>query len=271
MIVGVDYASQEVLLAALLSGDPELIQTYASGDVYLYYGKKIGMIPQSGTKKTHKHERDLQKPVILGWQYWMTGHGLSKNLTAQTGKPYTVDEAQEMLDQLDDTYERFAEFRNETISDYNDLGYCKLKDGWYMWGDNANHRSVGNMPVQGAGADIMRRAVMLCAEHGITVILTLHDALYIECDVDDWHTVDVFIGCMKQAFTDYFKGTAQAKNAELIRVDTYAWGDGLKEEEITTAGGNKVDTMPIYIDERATEEYEIFKPFFLESSGAELL
>lgn len=271
MVVGVDYASQEVLLAALLSGDTELIRTYASGDVYLYYGKKIGVIPQDGTKKTHKHERDLQKPVILGWQYWMTGHGLSKNLMAQTGKPYTVEEAQEMLDQLDETYEVFAEFRNETIAAYNDQGYLKLKDGWYMFGDNSNHRSQGNMPVQGAGADIMRRAVKLCTEMGLKVILTLHDALYIECDVNDHTAVDNFIHCMKTAFIDYFKGTDQEKNAALIRVDTYAWGDGMEEGSYRTPEGNLVDTMPVYVDERAVEEYDIFKQFFLESSGAELL
>jgi hypothetical protein len=271
MLVGIDYASQEVLIAALLSGDVKLIQTYASGDVYLASGKEIGTIPKEGTKATHKKERDEQKPVVLGWMYWMTGYGLSADLTEKTGKEWSVEEAQELLDKLDETYDTFAQFRNDTISLYHDQGYIQLKDGWIMFGDNPNHRSVGNMPVQGAGGDIMRRAVILCTEDGIPTIITLHDALYAEFDLNDWTSVDKFVDNMKKAFVSYFEGTAHAEDAKLIRVDTYAWGDGLGETQIKTPNNNLVDTMPVYIDERATEEYEAFKEFFMESSGAELL
>lgn len=271
MILGCDYASQEVLIAAILSGDLKLLATYASGDVYLGSGKEIGTIPKEGTKATHKKERDQQKPVVLGWMYWMTGYGLSTDLTEKTGREWSVDEAQELLDKLDEEYDVFAQFRRDTISDYNDRGYQKLKDGWTMWGDNSNHRSVGNCPVQGAGADIMRRAVKMCTDKGLKVILTLHDALYVEVDLNDFTATDTFIHCMKQAFIEYFNDSKFAEYAKLIRVDTYAWGDGMEEGQFTTPEKNLVDTMPVYIDERATDDYEIFKPFFLESSGAELL
>lgn len=268
MIVGVDYASQEFLLGGLLSGDKKMIDAYRSGDVYLAYGKEIGVIPKDGTKKTHKHERDMQKPVILGWQYWITGWGLSTQLKEQTKRHWEPEEAQELLNSLDEIYHVFAEFRNETISAYNDRGYLKLRDGWTMWNSNPNRRSIGNCPVQGAGADIMRRAVKLCAQKGIKVILTLHDALYAEFKLNDWDSVRIFIDCMRQAFIDYFP--ENKVDASLIRVDTYAWGDGLEEKTIDV-GPHKVDIMPIYIDERAVDEYETFKEYFLESSGAELL
>lgn len=271
VLVGIDYASQEVLIAAILSGDMKLIQAYASGDVYLQSGKDIGTIPQNGTKATHKKQRDEQKPVVLGWMYWMTGHGLSTDLTEKTGKEWTVEAAQELLDNLDEAYSVFAEFRNETIDNYNDTGFQKLKHGHLMFGDNGNHRSVGNRPVQGAGADIMRLAVKYCSEEGVEVVITLHDALYAEFDVNDWKHVDTFVRCMRRAFVDYFVDSPFAKHAELIRMDAYAWGDDLKEEQVTTPAGFKVDTMPVYIDERATDEYETFKNYFLESSGAELL
>jgi hypothetical protein len=264
MIVGIDYASQEVLIAALLSGDKKLIQTYASGDVYLASGKAIGTIPKDGTKQTHKKERDQQKPVVLGWMYWMTGHGLSADLTDKTGREWSVEEAQDLLDKLDEEYYVFAEFRQETIQNYWDNGYLKLRDGWAMFGDNGNKRSIGNCPVQGAGADIMRRAVRKCSERGLEVIITLHDALYIECDVGDWEAVETFKQCMIEAFIEYFP--ENPRDASLIRIDTYAWGEGLEEGRV-----GDVDTMPIYVDERAVEEFDKFKQYIFESSGAELL
>lgn len=272
MIVGIDYQSEEVLLGGLESGDDALIGDYAKGDIYLAYGQRIGVIPIYGTKQTHKHERDLQKPVLLGWQFGMTGHGLSRNLTSQTGRQWDVEEAQELLDQLDETYYKFADYRKEVISKYEDFRVLKLKDGWYLFGDNHNPRSCQNFGIQGAGSDIMRRSVMECTrKHGLKVIKTLHDALYIECDVNDWEAVDKFAESMREGFVSYYRGTPREKDAELIRMDIYAWGDGLEETEVVTPFENKVSTMPVYIDERAAEEFEQFRPFFMESSGVEAL
>lgn len=128
------------------------------------------------------------------------------------------------------------------------------------------------MGIQGAGSDIMRRSVINSTRgYNLKVILTLHDALYIECDTGDWKAVDDFVASMRAGFTSYFEGTEQYEDSKMIRLDTYAWGDGLKEEQITTPFGNKVDTMPIFIDERAVEEFEHFKSFFMESSGTEAL
>lgn len=272
MIVGIDYSSQEFLLAALFSGDLNMIDAYRSGDVYLAFGKLIGYIPKHGTKATHKFERDACKSTVLGLSYLMTKFGLSRKLTVDTGRPWTEDDAQEKVDEFDEAFHVFAEFRQDEIDRYKDYGYTKLKDGWYMFQHNHNDRSIANMPIQGAGGDIMRRSVMLATRvHSLKVILTLHDALYIECDVGDWEAVDKFIMSMKSGFTSYFVDTKYAEDSHLIRLDTYAWGEGLEEEEIETPHKNKVSTMPMYIDERAVDEFENFKGFFLEESGVDAL
>jgi hypothetical protein len=272
MIVGIDYVSEEVLLAALEGNDDALLEDYAKGDIYLAYGQRIGVIPPNGTKKTHKKERDDQKPVILGWQFGMTGHGLSKNLTQQTGRVWDVDEAQEKIDQLDETYWKFSNYRQEVVSRYETHRMLKLKDGWILWGDNHNHRSCQNFGIQGAGSDIMRRSVIEATRtYKLKVIKTLHDAVYIECDLGDWESVDNFFKAMKEGFVSYYRGTPQEKNAELIRMDGYAWGDDLEDGEITTPDGHVLATMPLYIDERATEEFEQFKGFFMENSGVDAL
>ena len=72
-----DWSSEEFLLAALMSGDRKMIEAYKSGDVYLAFGKDIGFIPQHGTKKTHKRERDICKACLAeGTLVFVEGKGL---------------------------------------------------------------------------------------------------------------------------------------------------------------------------------------------------
>ena len=58
----------------------------------------------------------------------------------------------------------------EALEEYKIKGYIFLPDGWFMWGDNDNFRSVGNVPIQGLGSCIMRKAVELAQDRGLDVI-----------------------------------------------------------------------------------------------------
>ena len=98
-IGAIDYSSQEFLLGGLLSLDKKMIDAYRSGDVYLAYGKEIGLIPKTGTKESHGKQRDAQKPVILGWQYWTTGYGLAVTLNEiSKSNAWNNENAQLLLD-----------------------------------------------------------------------------------------------------------------------------------------------------------------------------
>jgi len=65
-ILAADFSQQEVYVAAILSGDQNLLQAYLSGDVYLAFAKQANMVPDTATKQTHKTERDLCKATVLG-------------------------------------------------------------------------------------------------------------------------------------------------------------------------------------------------------------
>ena len=68
---------------AALSGDPEMIADFKSGDPYLGFAKRAGLVPENATKETHAEQRQLIfKPVVLGQNYGMTAHGIA----ARTGK-----------------------------------------------------------------------------------------------------------------------------------------------------------------------------------------
>lgn len=265
-----DYSSQEVLLAAILSGDKKLYEAYCSGDVYLAYGKEIGAIPPEGTKKTHEKERDAQKPVILGWQYWITEYGLARQLSQQTGKYVDPEEALPLLQQLDETYAVFAEQRQRYIDQYQAYGHLKLPDGWYMWGDNPSERSVANCHVQGMGGVIARKFVQLAQDRSLRVLFPLHDAGYIMFRIGSEEDMESLRQCMYEAFIHYFSGW-QREWAMKIRLDGKAWSNQYQDGEFTTKSNFLVKTSPMHIDKRAQAEYNQFSKYFLNKLDSDLL
>lgn len=270
-IGAIDYSSQEFLIGGLLSKDFKMIDAYASGDVYLAYGKQIGLIPKDGTKSSHSKERDAQKPVILGWQFWTTGFGLSDTLNEISGtRNWNEDNAQKLLDKLDAVYSTFSTFRNEQMEVYKEKKYVRLLDGFYMFGDNPNFRSVGNCPTQGAGACIMRKAVQLAQDAGLNVIMTLHDALYIMFKSDDMESMETLRRCMHEAFIFYFKGRIKERS-KLIRTDSKVWSLDYEDSEITDKYGNKIEVQKIFIDKRASKQYAQFNSFFKNNLALDLL
>ena len=261
VITGIDYGSEEFFISALMSEDENMIDSYLSGDVYLAFAKLAGMVPEHGTKAKYKKERNTCKSTVLGLSYDMTKYGLARKLTADTGEEWDEDAAQEMIDLFWDSYPDFADWKQGLQDTYEIDGRFNLTDGWYMWGDNDNKRSIGNFPIQGMGAAIMRKADFLCHQHGLYVPFTLHDALYIMHDYGDWDAIDTAMDCMQAAFQYFFDGK-YSNLAGNIRLDTETWGPDLEEGSIKTPAGHIAKTESIHIDERAIDEYNKFKKYF---------
>jgi DNA polymerase I len=85
-IAYIDYEQQEFAIAAKLSGDPNMLAAYASGDPYLAFAKQAGAIPPHGTQKTHRGVRELYKQCVLGVSYGMEAPGLAR----KTDQPLIV-------------------------------------------------------------------------------------------------------------------------------------------------------------------------------------
>lgn len=92
----IDYASQEFMVAASLSGDPNMIAAYESGDPYLYFAQAAGAVPWDGTKDEYPQERKLFKATCLTKDTLVRvkGHGwlpiekLKKGLEIWDGEQY---------------------------------------------------------------------------------------------------------------------------------------------------------------------------------------
>lgn len=257
-----DYKSEEFLLSALLSRSTAMLKAYASGDVYLAFAKQTGMVPPDATKESHKKERNFAKALVLGLSYLMSAKGLAEKLTADTGTFYTEEQAQGYIDTFYDTYFELKQYQDWTQSIYRKDGFLRLPCGYFMFGDNTNHRSVANCPIQGLGASLLRKAVEFCAEEGIDVIFTLHDAIYIEFDYGDWGAMDKLARAMKKGFTFYIDDDVK-EEAGMIGLDGHIWGPDCEEAgTITTPEGQKIFCEKVFKDERAISEYEKFSKYF---------
>lgn len=274
-ICGIDYASQEFLLAALLSGDKAMLGAYESGDVYLAFGKAIGYIPQSGTKASHKKERDDCKAVVLGLSYDMSEYGLAIDLSEKFGRKVSPEEALTWINKHKKAYPTFWKWKEFIQREYKRNGFIRLADGWTMFGDNDNFRSIGNVPVQGMGSCILRKSVQLAQDRGLDVIYTLHDADYIEFCMSRIHDAPAILAqCMDEAFRFYFK--EEMRSIATVRLDADIWGpdctDGKQynlsyaTEHGTYLLGVKEQTT--YVDERGVEEYNKYKKYFIQEDFA---
>jgi hypothetical protein len=269
-IGAIDYSSQEFLLSALCSNDKVMIDAYASGDVYLAYAKGIGMVPKDGTKETHGKQRDLCKATVLGLSYMMSEFGLSVDLSEKLGKYVSPDDAKELVEGFYSLYSTFSDWRERSITSYYDNKYMRLPDGFYMFGNNPNFRSVGNAGLQGFGACIMRKAVQLAQDAGLDVIFTLHDQLFIMYKSEDLSEMDTLKKCMFEAFLYYFDDKAK-ENAKLIRMDGKVWSRDYEDGVITTKDNFVLESQKFFVDKRAKKQYDQFSKYFLNELNLELL
>lgn len=257
-LASADFASQEFLVAAIVSQDEAMMQAYASGDPYLAFGKLAGLIPPEGTKETHLQMREVCKQCVLGMSYLMSAKGLAPRLSQAMGKDVTVEEAEGFIDMFDDAFEDYAEWRRNIKREYEQDGMLQLSDGWTMWGDNDNFRSVANFPIQGEGAVIMREAVALLQDAKINVIATVHDSIVIEYKVENTQLVlRLFNGCMKQAFENVMSTYGKTLP---IRVSGEAWSKSYADLAPSETCGFKL--MEEFIHEKAKNDYERYKKFF---------
>ena len=99
-----DYKQQEVRIAAVESGDANLLAACESGDVYLGIAEQIGLLRDSMSDEERDAVRDLAKIIVLSIQYGAGAHSLA----ARTGM--TRSEAHEILARLRARFHRFYDF-----------------------------------------------------------------------------------------------------------------------------------------------------------------
>ena len=175
----IDWSSQEVWIAAALSGDAALRDAVTSGDPYLAFAKRAGMAPQDATKASHKAVRDVCKTVVLGTNYGMQ----ADSLAYRTG--LSRIEAQEILRKLARAFPTFTEWAEHVIDAGMLAGHLSTVFGWTVHVTGSSRpTSLRNFPMQANGAEMLRLACCLATERGVEVCAPVHDALLVEAPTD---------------------------------------------------------------------------------------
>ena len=200
-----DAHSEEVAIAAALYDDENKREVYRSADVYMKYAQLAGAYPadkpiltedQRESEKWFKEEhwdrvRKIYKGGFLGMQFGMGGASLQRrvalSLPQEERSSMDPEFGEKFVEEYHNTFSKEFECVSDLKKQYKE-GFCNgivLADGWRIGPDDPNILSIGNFPVQGTGAVILRRACELCDEAGVKIYATLHDAISITGKVEN--------------------------------------------------------------------------------------
>ncbi len=190
-MVSIDYSQIELRVAAILSGDRQLIEIFKNGeDVHAGVASRVFGVSE---KAVTSEMRRKAKVINFGILYGMGVNALRQNLGEGTGR----EEAQEFLNAYFNTFTRLAEYLEETKSFARLHGYTKTMFGRrrHFPGISSSapfirasaERMAINAPVQGTAADIMRIAMNEVYAHilkrkddAVRMLLQVHDELVFE-------------------------------------------------------------------------------------------
>jgi DNA polymerase I len=223
-----DWAAQEFVTAAALSGDPHMLAAIASGDAYLWFARMAGLAPVWATKETHPTVRELAKRCCLGVLY---GMGV-KALALRT--KLSELEARELLEHHRRIFPTFWAWSDRAVYETTFHGFVDLAFGWRIhhgidrYGEDTSPPTLMNAPMQGSGAEMLRLAACFAHQAGITINAPLHDAFMIEARVEDAHdAIAMMRSCMARASRTVLDGVEIA-----VEVKEVAWPERYMDDRI---------------------------------------
>lgn len=187
VLVGADYSQFELRLAAVMSGDSEMIEAFNSGqDIHVLTASQVFGVALEDVTKEMRYQA---KAVNFGILYGQTPHGLA----AGTGMSFA--DAKEFID-------RYFAKRTALLDYIKSLRKMAYEEGYVetLFGRRrpspdvrssnfivreAAYRQAVNMPIQGTEADLMKMAMIKLEKRlpkGANQILQVHDSILIECE-----------------------------------------------------------------------------------------
>ena len=173
-----DWRTQEVGIAAALSGDQALMSDYAAGDIYHALARLCGLADDPDPirwKKQNRPLRDRMKPLQLGINYGMGVPSLARGLDRH---PLI---ASEIIERHKRRYRRFWQWRADSVQTAMLQRRVDSHFGWPLRiSHSPNQRTLYNFPMQAGGAEMLRLATWRLCEAGIVPIMLIHDGILFE-------------------------------------------------------------------------------------------
>ncbi|MDD3124582.1 MAG: DNA polymerase I [Candidatus Kapabacteria bacterium] len=192
-ILSADYSQVELRIMAYVSQDENLIAAFKNGlDVHSSTASILNNIP---IEEVTPDLRRIAKTVNFGIMYGLGAFGLAQRL----GMPRR--QAGEIIENYFEKYPGIKAYMDKTIAETERLGYTETICGRRRYFPDINssnknirtaqQRAAINMPIQGTGSDMIKRA-MLGVYNALqreklraNLLLQVHDELVFECHDDD--------------------------------------------------------------------------------------
>ncbi|MBX9747693.1 MAG: DNA polymerase I, partial [Hyphomonadaceae bacterium] len=188
VLVSADYSQIELRLLAHVADIPQLKQAFADGiDIHARTASEMFGVPVEGMPK---EIRNNAKAINFGIIYGISAFGLARNLGIER------EEASAYIKKYFERFPGIRDYMETTKTFARANGYVKTIFGRRIWvkgvqSKNPQERQFGerqaiNAPLQGAAADIIRRAMVRVSdalrESGLRarMLLQVHDELVFE-------------------------------------------------------------------------------------------
>jgi DNA polymerase-1 len=193
VLIGADYSQIELRVMAHLSGDPNLIAAFESGeDVHVNTARRVFGIADGPLPP---ELRARAKIVNFGVMYGMGPRSLSQQMGI------SLAESQEFIRNYFRVYARMREFLDQTIEQARTRGYVQtllgrrcpmpgLQSPRGIERSNAERAAI-NAPIQGSAADLMKLAMVRVhralkrTRPSARLLLQVHDELLLEAPLED--------------------------------------------------------------------------------------
>ena len=197
-----DWRTQEVGIAAALSGDQQLIDAYRAGDVYHALAVACGFTDDPDPQHWKKHNTEMRnrmKRLQLAINYGMGVPSLAKGLNSHPLIASNIIEKHRRI------YPRFWKWRDEMVTAAMLDRGMESVFGWPLRiSTSPNKRTLYNFPMQSNGAEMLRLAAWRMCEAGIIPCMLIHDGLLIEAQ--DMEQVECAKHIMRTAGRDVCDG-----------------------------------------------------------------
>jgi hypothetical protein len=207
-----DWRTQEVGIAAALSGDPALIADYAGGDIYHALAKLCGLTDDPDPlhwKKTQPAMRARMKPLQLGINYGMGVASLARGLDRH---PLI---SSEIIIRHQRRYPPFWQWREGRVQAAMLARRIESALGWPLRiSTSPNKRTLYNFPMQSGGADMLRLATVRLCEASIVPGMLIHDGILL--DENDLERIEHAKEIMRGAGRDICNGLEIGVDADQL-------------------------------------------------------
>jgi DNA polymerase-1 len=189
LLVSLDYSQIELRILAHVAGLAEMKQAFRDGlDIHAMTASEMFNVPIEGMDPSIRRQA---KAINFGVIYGISGFGLARNLRIPRSA------AQGFIDRYFERFPGIKAYMDATVAFAKEHGYVQTLFGRKIHtpeigarGPKAGFakRAAINAPIQGAAADVIRRAMvrMPAAIAGLPakMLLQVHDELLFEVDED---------------------------------------------------------------------------------------